>query len=64
MSEDRRSQTHTTGDVYVHPRGQKYRDEFDRIFGPREPNCCEEPCEGCKCLNTSKTRDSGKSSDA
>lgn len=43
MSEDSRKQTHTSGDVYTHPRGDKYRDNFDRIFGKDIPcNDCED----------------------
>jgi hypothetical protein len=56
MSEDKRSQTHTNGQVYVHPRGDKYRDNFDRIFG-KDPELdidhdCKETCEGCQCETT------------
>jgi hypothetical protein len=52
MSEDKRSQTHTDGQVYTHPRGKKYRDEFERIFGKTtDAHCdCEKECEKCKCL--------------
>ncbi len=51
MSEDKRSQTHTTGEVYVHPRGKGYRDNFDGIFD-NDPELdiddCKD-CEGCQC---------------
>ncbi len=51
MSEDKRSHTHTTGEVYVHPRGDNYRDNFDDIFQKNYGKCCDtkEECEGCKC---------------
>lgn len=63
MSESAKKQTHTTGDVYIHPRGREYRGEFCRIFGHR-PFCgcedvedvsesqtepCNKGCEGCDC---------------
>ena len=47
MSESKGRQTHSTGDVYTHPRGKKYRDEFDRIFG--KDKCCGKDYEDCKC---------------
>jgi hypothetical protein len=65
MSEDKRRQTHSSGEVYTHPRGSKYRDNFDRIFGKDEKSegdsesSCNE-CEGCKCL----PKKNEKSSDA
>ena len=41
MSEDVKRQTHTSGEVFVHPRGERYRDNFCRIYGCR-PFCgCE-----------------------
>jgi hypothetical protein len=44
MSESKGKQTHTTGDVYTHPRGNKYRDNFSRIFGK------ESECEYGECI--------------
>jgi hypothetical protein len=57
MSEDKKSQTHTNGQVYVHPRGDKYRENFDKIFGKlvKDPEIdidCTKECEGCQCETT------------
>jgi hypothetical protein len=53
MSEQISSQTSVGGPGYVHPRSDKYRDNFDRIFrkSPCGPDCgCDESCENCCCL--------------
>jgi len=45
VGEDSNRQTHTTGEVYVHPRGKGYRDNYDEIFNKEEaPD--EDPVEG------------------
>lgn len=54
-AEIRSSGTDMGGDSYVHPRSDKYRDNFDRIFkkkceGSCGENCCEVTGEEC-CIN-------------
>lgn len=36
VAEQKDRQTHTTGEVYVHPRGKGYRDNYDDIFSKEE----------------------------
>ena len=55
MSEDKRAQTHTTGQVYTHPRSKDYGSEFDRIF--KKDECCGEECEECKCQTGKSSSD-------
>ena len=73
MSETPERQTHTTGEVYVHPRGEGYRSEYCKTFGCR-PFCgcgdlkkfagdtptteCEDECEGCQCLVKNSKKES------
>jgi hypothetical protein len=48
MSGLRSNGTDLGGPGYVHPRSDKYRDNFDDIF--RKGACeCEEKCEDCDC---------------
>jgi hypothetical protein len=46
VSEKKSDQTHMGGSGYVHPRGEKYRSEFDRIFGCVCCNCGCDKIEG------------------
>ena len=51
MAEDKSRQTHTTGDVYIHPRGASYRANYDSIKWDN-PKCDKEGCDGCECHGT------------
>lgn len=52
MGEDSNRQTHTTGDVYVHPRGKSYRDNYDAISWENPKEGCEGCNEDCECHGT------------
>lgn len=52
VGESKDRQTHTTGEVYTHPRDRKYKERFDTIFGER---CikCRKGLEDCVCQESS-----------